>query len=115
MPFKQQHYVTLLMHLSYRLPSDGADGSPDGDDAQTGEKRKAEDDNEADCGREVLEELGRSFRASVEGREWLNARLLVSHTKLRFWADACSSSSSPCSCLLASWMRGRSSRCTRAS
>lgn len=72
MPFKQHHYVTLLMHLSYRLPEEGGEEDP-----QTGEKRPREE-NEADCGREVLEELGRSFRTAVEGREWLNARLLVS-------------------------------------
>lgn len=78
MPFKQQHYVTLLMHLSYRLPE--GEGDVD-EDAQMGEKRKAEE-NEADCGREVLEDLGRAFRTSVEGREWLNARLLVSSAAL---------------------------------
>ncbi|BEI93243.1 uncharacterized protein CcaverHIS019_0508710 [Cutaneotrichosporon cavernicola] len=64
MPFKQAHYVTLLLHLSYRVEGE------------------EEEQEETDCGREILEELARSFRASVEAREWLNARLLLQFLSL---------------------------------
>jgi len=47
------------------------------EDAQTGEKRKAEDDGELDCGRDVLENLSIAYRTWVEGREWLNVRQCV--------------------------------------
>ncbi|TXT14535.1 uncharacterized protein COLE_00728 [Cutaneotrichosporon oleaginosum] len=61
MPFKQAHYATLLLHLTYRVEGE---------------------EEEAECGREILEELARSFRASVEAREWLNARLLLQFLSL---------------------------------
>jgi nuclear cap-binding protein subunit 1 len=47
------------------------------EDTQTGEKRKAEDDGELDCGRDVLENLSIAYRTWVEGREWLNVRQCV--------------------------------------
>jgi nuclear cap-binding protein subunit 1 len=46
-------------------------------DAQVGDKRKAEGEEEVECGKEVLEDLSRAFRGWVEGREWLNMRLAV--------------------------------------
>ncbi|GMK55464.1 hypothetical protein CspeluHIS016_0205200 [Cutaneotrichosporon spelunceum] len=66
MPFKQAHYVTLLLHLAYRVQGE----------------EEEEGGEEAECGREILEELARSFRASVEAREWLNARLLLQFLSL---------------------------------
>jgi len=48
------------------------------EDAQAGDKRKADDDGEADCGRDVLENLSIAYRTWVEGREWMNVRQCVS-------------------------------------
>ena len=52
------------------------------EDAQTGDKRKADDDGEADCGRDVLENLSIAYRTWVEGREWMNVRQCVSFISL---------------------------------
>ena len=71
--------MTLLVQLSVRSPP-AAEG--EGEDAATGEKRKAAEDPEVDCGREILEDLSRAFRTAVEGREWLNARLLLQFLSL---------------------------------
>jgi nuclear cap-binding protein subunit 1 len=48
-------------------------------DAQTGEKRKAEEfrPETVECGREILQDLSKGFTSWVEGREWLNMRLCV--------------------------------------
>lgn len=79
-PHKHHHYVSLLLHLAYSQP-EGAAEVEDETDAQTGEKRKAEVDD-TECGREILEDLGRSFRNAVEAREWLSARLLLQFLSL---------------------------------
>ena len=47
------------------------------DDAEIGDKRKAEEGME-ECGLEVIEDLNRAFRTWVEDRQWLNMRLCVS-------------------------------------
>jgi len=49
------------------------------DDAEIGDKRKAEEGME-ECGLEVIEDLNRAFRTWVEDRQWLNMRLCVSIT-----------------------------------
>jgi nuclear cap-binding protein subunit 1 len=73
-PHKHQHFVMLLLALSRRSVSLLSEEP----DAQVGEKRKAGGEDEAECGRDVLEDLSRAFRGWVEGREWLNMRLCVS-------------------------------------
>ena len=75
-PFKTPYYVALLLQLS--IKSDSHTEVKEEEDSQTGEKRRAEDDGEADCGRDVLENLSIAYRTWVEGREWLNVRQCVS-------------------------------------
>lgn len=77
-PYKQHHYVSLLLHLAYTDPEDDEKAA---EDAAVGEKRPAEDEA-PECGREVIEDLGRAFRTAVEGREWRNARLLLQFLSL---------------------------------
>lgn len=67
------YYVVLLLQLSRRPLEKDSERA----DAQTGDKRKAED-SEIECGRDVLEDLSTAFRSWVEAREWLNMRLCVS-------------------------------------
>jgi len=74
-PFKTPYYVALLLQLS--IKPDSQFEVKEEEDAQTGEKRKAEDDGELDCGRDVLENLSIAYRTWVEGREWLNVRQCV--------------------------------------
>jgi nuclear cap-binding protein subunit 1 len=74
-PFKTPYYVALLLQLS--IKPDSQFEVKEEEDAQTGEKRKAEDDSELDCGRDVLENLSIAYRTWVEGREWLNVRQCV--------------------------------------
>jgi hypothetical protein len=74
-PFKTPYYVALLLQLS--IKPDSHFEVKEEEDAQTGEKRKAEDDSELDCGRDVLENLSIAYRTWVEGREWLNVRQCV--------------------------------------
>jgi nuclear cap-binding protein subunit 1 len=62
--------VTLLLALS-RRPAPAENTEEVEVDAQVGDKRKAEGEEE------VLEDLSRAFRGWVEGREWLNMRLAV--------------------------------------
>lgn len=78
-PFKTPYYVALLLQLS--IKPDSYSDVKEEEDAQTGEKRKAEDDGDLDCGKDVLENLSIAYRTWVEGREWLNVRQCVS---LRF-------------------------------
>lgn len=80
-PHKHPHYVSLLLHLSRGPPRSNPE---DGIEPQTGEKRKAVDglEDDANCGREVLEDLNRAFRDWVEARQWLNARLCVGHPQM---------------------------------
>jgi nuclear cap-binding protein subunit 1 len=73
-PFKTPYYVALLLQLSIKPDSQFEVKE---EDAHTGEKRKAEDDSELDCGRDVLENLSIAYRTWVEGREWLNVRQCV--------------------------------------
>jgi hypothetical protein len=54
-PFKTPYYVALLLQLS--IKPDSHFEVKEEEDTQTGEKRKAEDDSELDCGRDVLENL----------------------------------------------------------
>jgi nuclear cap-binding protein subunit 1 len=56
-------------------------------EAQVGDKRKAEGEEEVECGKEVLEDLSRAFRGWVEGREWLNMRLAVCAPS--YWKEPC--------------------------
>lgn len=70
------YYVVLLLHLSRRPSSPRTE--EDERDTATGEKRKASDSDDVECGLEVLEDLSRGLRSWVEGREWLNMRLCVS-------------------------------------
>ena len=74
-PFKTPYYVALLLQLS--IKPDSQSEVKEEEDAQTGEKRKAEDDSELDCGKDVLENLSIAYRTWVEGREWLNVRQCV--------------------------------------
>jgi nuclear cap-binding protein subunit 1 len=74
-PFKTPYYVALLLQLS--IKPDSHFEVKEEEDTQTGEKRKAEDDSELDCGRDVLENLSIAYRTWVEGREWLNVRQCV--------------------------------------
>jgi nuclear cap-binding protein subunit 1 len=74
-PFKTPYYVALLLQLS--IKPDSHFEVKEEEDAQTGEKRKAEDDGELDCGKDVLENLSIAYRTWVEGREWLNVRQCV--------------------------------------
>lgn len=102
-PYKHPHLVTLLLHLAYTIDegakppvddmdADGAAASaPDGAaEPKTGDKRKAEDE---ECGREVIEDLGRAFRNAVEGRQWRDARLLLQFLSLLVPAGLISSQS----------------------
>lgn len=73
-PHKHIHYASLLLALSRRPASVRSDDV----DAQVGEKRKAEGDDDVDPTRDILNDLNRAFRNWVEGREWLNMRLAVS-------------------------------------
>jgi nuclear cap-binding protein subunit 1 len=75
-PFKTAYYVALLLQLS--IKSDSPTEVKEEEDAQTGEKRKALDEGNEDCGKEVLENLNIAFRTWVEGREWSNVRQCVS-------------------------------------
>lgn len=77
-PFKTAYYVALLLQLSIKADSAPEMKEEDDVEAQIGEKRKAEEEAEADCGREVLEDLNIAFRSWVEGRQWLNVRQCVS-------------------------------------
>jgi nuclear cap-binding protein subunit 1 len=74
-PFKTPYYVALLLQLS--IKPDSQFEVKEEEDTQTGEKRKAEDDSELDCGKDVLENLSIAYRTWVEGREWLNVRQCV--------------------------------------
>lgn len=78
-PHKHIHYASLLVALSRRP----AVARSDETDAQVGEKRKAEGDDDVDPTRDILNDLNRAFRNWVEGREWLNMRLAVSLTFAR--------------------------------
>lgn len=68
------HYASLLLALSRRQTAERTESS----DAQVGDKRKAEGDDNADPARDILADLNRAFKGWVEGREWLNMRLAVS-------------------------------------
>lgn len=74
------------------------------EEVEVGTKRKMEDE-EVECGREVVEDLSRAFRNWVEDRQWLNMRLCVSFTLSSTLAlvstpcvgpDACRSNSITC-------------------
>nr|XP_018264090.1 uncharacterized protein I303_03968 [Kwoniella dejecticola CBS 10117]OBR86248.1 hypothetical protein I303_03968 [Kwoniella dejecticola CBS 10117] len=71
-PHKHSYLVVLLLSLSRHLAKSGEAG---GEEAQLGDKRKAEDEENLECGREILEDLSRALRSWVEGREWQNVRL----------------------------------------
>lgn len=120
-PYKHPHLVTLLLHLAYSIdegakpPADepmadasgdaaaaegaaaggsggaggagGADGEP-----KAGDKSKAAGEDD-ECGREVIEDLGRAFRNAVEGRQWRDARLLLQFLSLLVPAGLVSSAS----------------------
>lgn len=100
-PYKHPHLVTLLLHLAYSIdegakpPTDMDEGAEGVDgtngEPQTGDKRKAGEDEE--CGREVIEDLGRAFRNAVEGRQWRDARLLLQFLSLLVPAGLVSSQS----------------------
>lgn len=76
-PYKTPYYVALLLQLC--IKSDVSPEIKDEDDveAEIEDRRKPDAEGEADCGREVLENLNVAFRSWVEGREWLNARQCV--------------------------------------
>ncbi|WVW83418.1 hypothetical protein I302_105438 [Kwoniella bestiolae CBS 10118] len=72
-PHKHSYLVVLLLSLSRRSSPTAA---TEGDDAQLGDKRKADDTEEdIEYGREVMEDLSRALRGWVEVREWQNVRL----------------------------------------
>lgn len=89
-PFKTAYYVALLLQLSVRSDSIAETKEEDDVEAQIGEKRKAEDEGEADCGKEVLESLNIAFRGWVESRQWLNVRQCVSSDPRYRSPSACS-------------------------
>lgn len=96
-PHKHPHFVSLLVHLFRQPVTTPAAEGPDQAEPSTGEKRKAEGEQEPECGREIVEDLSRAFRSWVEGRQWLNMRLCVSinrlsdHFCIDGW-DSCNSS-----------------------
>lgn len=85
-PYKTAYYVALLLQLSIKSDSIAETKEEDDVEAQIGDKRKAEDEGEADCGREVLENLNIAFRGWVESRQWLNVRQCVSDVLGFAWA-----------------------------
>lgn len=82
-PFKTAYYAALLLQLS--IKSDNAANIKEEADveAEIGDKRKAEDDGEADCGREVMESMHVAFRNWVETQQWFNVRQCVSDVDAR--------------------------------
>lgn len=76
-PFKSPYYVALLLQLSIKSEAAAEIKEEEDVEAQIGEKRRAEDEGEADFGREVLGNLNVAFRTWVEGRQWLNVRQCV--------------------------------------
>jgi hypothetical protein len=81
-PHKHPHFVSLLVHLFRQPATTPAAEGADQEEPATGEKRKAEGEQEPECGREIVEDLSRAFRSWVEGRQWLNMRLCVSANRL---------------------------------
>ncbi|WRT66889.1 uncharacterized protein IL334_003852 [Kwoniella shivajii] len=72
-PQKHSYLVILLLSLSRRNISGVK--TEEGVEAQLGEKRKADDEEDIEFGREIIEDLSRALRGWVEGREWQNVRL----------------------------------------
>jgi nuclear cap-binding protein subunit 1 len=72
-PYKLHLYAALLLCLSRRYPEEEAEV-----EAQVGEKRKADEGETVECGRDVIEDLQKSLKRWVEDREWINVRLCVS-------------------------------------
>lgn len=79
-PFKQHHYVSLLIHLTYAA-TDEDEAKGEAEESGDADKPPAEAD-EVEYARQVIDELGRAFRSSVEGRQWRNARLLLQFLSL---------------------------------